>query len=92
MPNREALVSRVRALDGRQLGYRIDGVGGPGSGRFAFVDAQHVPAFEGEAGWFEIERVFATPWKFWKSVRWLGPEGTGAAPPAAAWPEAGEPG
>jgi hypothetical protein len=74
MPNRQALVSRVRAADGRVLGYRIDGVGGPGSHAFSIVDAQHVPPFEGEAGWFEIRRVFATPWNYWKPVRWLGPE------------------
>ena len=69
-----ALVSRMRDNDGNQLGvFKIDGVGGAGNSRFDFVDAQFVPEFEGEQGWFELERVFAKPWNFWKPVRYLGP-------------------
>lgn len=55
-----ALVSRMRDNDGKPLGvFKIDGVGGAGNSRYDFVDAQFVPEFEGEQGWFELERVFA---------------------------------
>lgn len=72
MRRTEALVSRMRDHDGKLLCFKIDGVGGPGNSRYSFVDIQHVPEFEGEQGWFELERVYATPWNFWKPVRWLG--------------------
>ncbi|MBN9320504.1 MAG: hypothetical protein J0I28_12540 [Caulobacterales bacterium] len=38
--------------------------GGAGNSRCSFVDAEHVPAFDGEFGWFEIEKVQAKPWSF----------------------------
>ncbi len=78
MRKAHALVSRMRDRDGKLLCFKIDGVGGPGNSRYCFVDAQHVPEFEGEQGWFELERVYATPWNFWKPVRYLGTQ----APPA----------
>jgi hypothetical protein len=46
---------------------------GRGNSRVGFVAPEHVPAFEGEEGWFEMERVRAKPWSYWRAVRRLEP-------------------
>lgn len=75
MRTAHALVIRMRDNNGQPLGvFKLDGVGGPGNSRYSFVDAQFVPEFEGEQGWFELERVYAKPWNFWQPVRYLGPD------------------
>lgn len=38
-----------------------------------FIDGERVPAFEGEEGWFLVEKVKATPWDYWKAVRQVEP-------------------
>jgi hypothetical protein len=72
-----ALVIRVCDRDGNLLHFRIEGLGGPGNSRCSFVGPEHVPAFEGEQGWFEMERIYTTPWNYWKPVKWLGAERPG---------------
>lgn len=37
--------------------------------RVTFVDPEHVPPFEGEEAWFELELVAAKPWSQWRAVR-----------------------
>ena len=74
MRTAHALVIRMRDNSGKPLDvFKLDGVGGPGNSRYSFVDAEHVPEFEGEQGYFQLERVYAHPWNFWKPVRYLGP-------------------
>ena len=46
---------------------------GRGNSRVGFVAPEHVPEFEGEEGWFEMERVKAKPWSYWRAVRRLDP-------------------
>lgn len=38
-----------------------------------FVSPEHVPAFEGEEGWFEMERIRAKPWSYWRAIRRVDP-------------------
>ena len=47
-----------------------------------FVGVEHVPEFEGEEGWFEMEKISAKPWSFWRAVRQVDPPGAGSPPPA----------
>lgn len=35
----------------------------------AFLDPEDVPAFEGEAAWFELLQVRRGPWLKWRAVR-----------------------
>lgn len=46
---------------------------GRGNSRVGFVSPEHVPEFEGEEGWFEMERVRAEPWSYWRAIRRLDP-------------------
>lgn len=44
----------------------------PGRGRSGagFLHPEHfLLAFEGDEGWFEIEKVSAKPWPYWRAVR-----------------------
>lgn len=52
--------------------------GGPRRSRsnVTFVRVEHVPEFEGEQGWFEMEKVSAKPWSFWRAVRQVEPPAT----------------
>jgi hypothetical protein len=34
-----------------------------------FISSDQVPAFEGREGWFELEKIHAKPWPFWKVLR-----------------------
>lgn len=61
-----------------RLERRTDGVGRtlyfmiPSSDRRkppAFLDPEDVPAFEGEAAWFEVAQVRRGPWLKWRAVR-----------------------
>lgn len=50
----------------------------PGAGRgrsgVAFLHLEHFAlTFEGEEGWFEIEKVSAKPWPYWRAVRQVEP-------------------
>lgn len=38
-----------------------------------FVGVEHVPAFEGEQAWFEMEKVAGKPWAYWRAVRRVEP-------------------
>lgn len=40
-----------------------------GNSRSGFIDPEHVPPFEGDSAWFEIERVHAKPWGFDRAIR-----------------------
>jgi hypothetical protein len=61
---------RVRAADptSRTIHFTYPG-GSDGNSRVGFVSPEHVPAFDGEEGWLELERVKATPWSYWRAVR-----------------------
>jgi hypothetical protein len=45
------------------------GTGGGRKSASGFVRAEHVPAFEGDDGWFEMELVEGHPWNYWRAVR-----------------------
>lgn len=43
---------------------------GRGRSDTGFLHLEHFPlAFDGEEGWFEIEKVSARPWPYWQAVR-----------------------
>jgi hypothetical protein len=46
---------------------------GQGNSRCTFVDPEHVPDFEGESAWFEMELVEGVPWSYWRAVRQVDP-------------------
>lgn len=64
---------RVSAADptSRTIHFTYPGGSGHGNSRVGFVSPEHVPAFDGEEGWFELEQVKATPWSYWRAVRRL---------------------
>lgn len=37
------------------------------------VSREHVPPFEGDEAWFEVEMVQAKPWSYWRAVRQVEP-------------------
>lgn len=66
-------LTRCRAPDAKGCGatlfftFPAAGRGRSGTG---FLHLEHFPLmFEGEAGWFEIEKVSAKPWSYWRAVR-----------------------
>lgn len=44
--------------------------------RVTFVSPEHVPDFEGEEAWFEMELVAGVPWSWWRAVRQVDPPAT----------------
>jgi len=34
-----------------------------------FVNVEDVPEFDGEEAWFEMEKIQAKPWSYWRVVR-----------------------
>lgn len=42
---------------------------GRGNSRVGFIAPEHVPDFDGEEGWFELEQVWAKPWSYWRAIR-----------------------
>lgn len=40
-----------------------------GNSRYSFIDAERVPAFEGDAALAEIERVYSNPWGHYRVIR-----------------------
>jgi hypothetical protein len=62
---------RVETTDrtSRTLHFTYPGGSGRGNSRVGFIAAEHVPAFEGEEGWFEVEQVWAIPWSYWRAIR-----------------------
>lgn len=67
---RVALLQRFRDLDGTTLHFTFDG-GQRRShrGTVSYIDPILVPHFDGEAAWFELERVQSKPWPYWRAVR-----------------------
>lgn len=65
---RSAKVTRVVDLEGRILSFTT-----PAYRRqrcpLEFLDKENVPDFDGAAAWFELERVTAVPWSYWKAIR-----------------------
>lgn len=47
--------------------------GNNGNSRCTFIKPEHVPGFEGDEAWFELERVRAKPWSYWRAVRQVQP-------------------
>lgn len=70
-----ACLTRVRACDGAPLNFTTDDLPSPRSRRCrtTFVAAEHVPAFEGDQAWFEMELVRGQPWSHWRAVRQVEP-------------------
>ncbi|WP_035018128.1 hypothetical protein [Caulobacter sp. UNC358MFTsu5.1] len=70
-------LTRVRAYaqdkTSRTLHFLHPGGTGRGNSRVGFVSPEHVPAFEGEEGWFEMERIRAKPWSYWRAIRRVDP-------------------
>ena len=40
--------------------------------RNGYLAAEDVPTFDGEEGWFELERIRKGPWMGWRVVRQVG--------------------
>jgi hypothetical protein len=59
---RRALPPNVEG--GRTLYFLIHGASRP-----EFLDTEEVPEFEGDVGWFELERVRGKVWMTWKVIR-----------------------
>jgi hypothetical protein len=57
----------------RTLHFTYPGVSGYGNSRVGFIASEHVPQFDGEEGRFELERVKAVPWSYWRAIRRLDP-------------------
>lgn len=74
---RIVLLTRMRSLpnDGyRTLCFTSEQLATRGRrSRVGFVDSEHVPDFDGEAAWFEVERVAAKPKPYWRAVRQVEP-------------------
>ena len=66
---------RVRTADptSRTIHFTYPGGCGHGNSRVGFIAPEHVPDFEGEEAWFELERVKAMPWSYWRAIRRLDP-------------------
>lgn len=41
-----------------------------------FVSPEHVPEFDGEEAWFEMELTAGVPWSYWRAVRQVDPPAT----------------
>lgn len=75
---RIALLTRVVGMVGtpmeRTLHFTFEGETGRSSrARCSFVDPAHVPPFDGDKAWFEMEKVKAKPWPYWRAVRQVEP-------------------
>lgn len=73
-------LTRVRQFSGadpgRTLYFTFEGGQRSSSrSRSSFVKPDHVPPFDGDEGWFEIEQVRAKPWSFWRALRQVSPPG-----------------
>jgi hypothetical protein len=66
-------LTRAKSLTGVTLFFTYEGGAGRGNSRSSFIQPEHVPPFEGDSGWFEIERVHARPWGFDRVVRQVDP-------------------
>lgn len=60
----------------RTIHFTFPGGSGPRKARVGFVDPEHVPVFEGDAAWCELEEIPAVPWPYWRVAR-LVPNPTG---------------
>jgi len=77
MPHRTALLTRVTALTGETLHFTMPAYTGRRRSRVEFIDKERVPEFEGDQAWFEIEKVSAKPWPYWRALRRVDPPATG---------------
>lgn len=62
-----ACLKRITDQEGRTLHFMI-----PSSDRRRppeFIPRSRTPEFEGDEAWFELEKVHAKPWAFWKVLR-----------------------
>lgn len=76
MPRRPtcvALLTRVRAQDGTTLHFTMPAKTQRRRCPLEFLEPANVPEFEGEQAWFELERVSARPWAYWRAVRRVDP-------------------
>ncbi|WP_269714858.1 hypothetical protein [Caulobacter sp. NIBR2454] len=69
MPDtRIAELTKVFGNEGQLLFYTTLRYAG-GRARCDFIKVELVPAFEGEAAWFELERFKQTGWTMWRAIR-----------------------
>lgn len=66
-------LTRARSHEGDTLFFTYAGGGGRGNSRTSFIAKDHVPPFEGETGWFEIEHAPCKPWGFDRALRRVDP-------------------
>jgi hypothetical protein len=66
-------LTRVRQSEGPTLYFTFPGAPRARRHNVTFVKPEHVPEFEGEAGWFEMEKIQAKPWSYWRGVRQVEP-------------------
>lgn len=64
---------RTSDLESRTLYFTFPGATKSARSCVTFVDPMHVPAFEGDEAWFEVELVAGTPWSYWRAVRQVEP-------------------
>lgn len=81
-------LTRCRAPDDKGKGTTLFftfPAAGRGRSQTGFLHLEHFPlAFDDEAGWFEIEKVSAKPWPYWRAVR------QAPAPPDVTTQDAGD--
>jgi len=89
LANRKEIRLLTRVTDHRRvatLHFTAESLGGrSGRCKLTFLDPEHVPDFAGDQAWFELERVSAKPWPFWRAVRAVEPP-PGWAPAERAKP------
>jgi len=87
---REAKLTRSRHA-GRTLCFTTPHLPKPKSRRcrLTFIKPEHVPEFEGEEAWFELELVEAKPWNYWRALRPIEPPAWAEPRPWKTWSEAG---
>ena len=64
-------------LSSRTLYFTFPGARRASRSNVTFVSPEHVPDFDGEEAWFEMELTAGVPWSYWRAVRRVDPPATG---------------
>ncbi|MDG2520547.1 hypothetical protein P7B02_03250 [Caulobacter segnis] len=69
-----AELTKVYGAEKQLLFYTIPTLTGGGRRSSSdFIRPEHVPAFEGESAWFELESFREGPWRQWRATRRVEP-------------------
>lgn len=69
---RIALLTRVRDIGAqeRTLYFSFEGALKSERASVSMISPEHMPSdFDGDCGWFEIEKVSSLPWPYWRASR-----------------------